>query len=271
MAMRMLDKFEKYWFQINGIMGVATVLDPRYKLRLLHYYFPLIYTNGEDAKKKIERIQDICYNLLNEYSLKSKASEVGASYQSSASSLPSPDESETDHMSKYDKFVASDFKGNVKNELDSYLEECVLQRLSDFDILNVLAIPISTVASESAFSIGGRFISPHRSRLHHDTLEALMCSQDWLWNEAKEIDATNSECYTTFHDDVDDETNEESMEKNIISRGTGIPCGAGLVGEFSPNQLAGTGTGIPRYNGDGDVDSFPGPAPLTLLALTNWY
>ncbi|KAL8493455.1 hypothetical protein ACS0TY_024606 [Phlomoides rotata] len=126
MTMRMLDKFEKYWFQINGIMGVATVLDPRYKLRLLHFYFPLIYTNGEDAKKEIERIQDICYNLLNEYSLKSKASEVSASYQSSASSLPSPDESETDHMSKYDKFVASDFKSNVKNELDSYLEECVL-------------------------------------------------------------------------------------------------------------------------------------------------
>ncbi|KAL8474964.1 hypothetical protein ACS0TY_031402 [Phlomoides rotata] len=229
MAMRMLDKFEKYWFQINGIMGVATVLDPRYKLRLLHYYFPLIYTNGEDAKKEIKRIQDICYNLLNEYSLKSKASEVGASYQSSASSLPSLDESDTDHMSKYDKFVASDFKGNVKNELDSYLEECVLQRLPDFDILSwwknalkypnlqliardVLAIPISTVASESAFNTGGRFISPHRSRLHHDTLEALMCSQDWLWNEAKEIDATPSEYYTKFHDDVDDETNEDILD-----------------------------------------------------------
>ncbi|KAL8462087.1 hypothetical protein ACS0TY_033242 [Phlomoides rotata] len=153
-------------------------------------------------------------------------SEVGASYQSLASSLPSPDE--TDHMSKYDKFVASDFEGNVKNEFDSYLDECVLQRLPDFDILSwwknelkyptlqlivrdVLAIPISTVASESAFSTGGRFISPHRSRLHHDTLEALMFSQDWLWTEAKEIDATPSECYTTFHDDVDDETNEDIL------------------------------------------------------------
>ncbi|KAL8472439.1 hypothetical protein ACS0TY_029594 [Phlomoides rotata] len=184
MAMRMLDKFEKYWFQINGIMGVATVLDPRYKLRLLHFYFPFIYPNGEDAKREIERIQ------------------VGASYQSSASSLTNPDESEIDPMSKYDKFVASDFEGNSKNELDSYLEECVLQRLPDFDILgwwknalkyptlqlivrDVLAIPISTVASKSAFSTDGRFISPHRSRLHHDTLETLMCSQDWLWTEAK--------------------------------------------------------------------------------------
>ncbi|KAL8546489.1 hypothetical protein ACS0TY_006286 [Phlomoides rotata] len=34
-----------------------------------------------------------------------------------------------------------------------------------------------------------------------------MCSQDWLWTEAKENGATPSEC-CTFHDDVDDETNE---------------------------------------------------------------
>ncbi|KAL8484072.1 hypothetical protein ACS0TY_026679 [Phlomoides rotata] len=98
-------------------------------------------------------------------------------------------------MSNYDKFVAYDFEGNLKNELDSYLEERVLQRKTDFDILSwwknalkyptlqlitrdVLTIPISIVASKSAFSTGGRFISPHRSRLHHNTLETLMCSQD---------------------------------------------------------------------------------------------
>ncbi|RYR77862.1 hypothetical protein Ahy_A01g002531 [Arachis hypogaea] len=41
-----------------------------------------------------------------------------------------------------------------------------------------LAILISTVASESSFSMGGRFVTPHRSRLRPDTLEALMCNQD---------------------------------------------------------------------------------------------
>ena len=30
-------------------------------------------------------------------------------------------------------------------------------------------------------STGGRTLSPHRSRLHPDTLEAIMCSQHWLW------------------------------------------------------------------------------------------
>ena len=33
-------------------------------------------------------------------------------------------------------------------------------------VRDILAIPISTVASESAFSTSGRLVSPHRSRLH---------------------------------------------------------------------------------------------------------
>ena len=54
-----------------------------------------------------------------------------------------------------------------------------LQRIAkDFPTIH-----ISTVASESAFSIGGQFLTPHRSKLNEDTVEALMCSQDWLRNE----------------------------------------------------------------------------------------
>ena len=54
-----------------------------------------------------------------------------------------------------------------------------LQRIAkDF-----LAIPISTVASKSTIKIGGQFLTPHRSKSNEDTVEALMCSQDWLRNE----------------------------------------------------------------------------------------
>ncbi|KAH0657821.1 hypothetical protein KY289_026569 [Solanum tuberosum] len=48
---------------------------------------------------------------------------------------------------------------------------------------DLIAIPVSTVAFESAFSTTGRLVSPHRSRLHPTTLEALMCACTWLWNE----------------------------------------------------------------------------------------
>ena len=46
---------------------------------------------------------------------------------------------------------------------------------------DIYAIPVSTVASKSAFSTGGRFVSPYRNRLHPKTLEALMCARDWIW------------------------------------------------------------------------------------------
>ena len=50
-------------------------------------------------------------------------------------------------------------------------------------VSDIYVIPVSIVASESAFSTNGRVVSKHRSRLHPNTLEALMCAQSWLWKE----------------------------------------------------------------------------------------
>lgn len=45
---------------------------------------------------------------------------------------------------------------------------------------DVLAIQASTIASESAFSAGGRVIDPFRSRLEPEMVEALVCAKDWV-------------------------------------------------------------------------------------------
>ncbi|CAN0915353.1 Putative AC transposase [Linum grandiflorum] len=79
------------------------------------------------------------------------------------------------------------------------------ERSSKFDILNwwsvngtkyptlqqiardFVAVPITSVASESALSAGGRLLDPHRSRLHHSTVEAMMCARSWIHDEMKGV------------------------------------------------------------------------------------
>ncbi|CAL8161885.1 unnamed protein product [Prunus armeniaca] len=62
----------------------------------------------------------------------------------------------------------------IKSEVDKYL----LDRAKNIE--NVFAVPVSTVASESAFSIGGRIIDHFRSSLTPKMVEALTCGQNWL-------------------------------------------------------------------------------------------
>ncbi|CAL5434686.1 unnamed protein product [Camellia sinensis] len=128
-------------------------------------------------------------------------------------------------VSDYDLFISRKRRkkvNNVTSELDYYLEEDVVTRTPNFDVLtwwksnaskypilqaiarDFLAIPVSTVASESAFSTSGRLVSPYRSRLHPDTLEALMCAQSWLWTIEMQGNSTlESVGYTTIYDDMD--------------------------------------------------------------------
>jgi hypothetical protein len=106
--------------------------------------------------------------------------------------------------------------------LNIYLEEETEQDSEDFGILawwkinakkfpilssmahDFLAIPLSTVASESAFSCGGRIIGDTRSSLNSEMIEALVCVKDWLYkpkqtnNESKMVKMFTNFAYFTF-------------------------------------------------------------------------
>lgn len=200
MVLSMLSKFDSYWNVIHGIMGVAAILDPQFKMKLVEFLFGKIY--GDQAFYEISKVKNFCYELLDEYSSKSIGSNVGESTSSGGMSNYEP--VKCDFLSDYDLLVNRQRRiGDGKVELDHYLEDDVLPRSNNFDILSwwknhgvkypnlrliardILAIPVSTVASESAFSTSGRLLSPHRSRLSSKTVEALMCSQNWLWAQYK--------------------------------------------------------------------------------------
>lgn len=59
----------------------------------------------------------------------------------------------------------------------------VLSRLAR----DVLVIPISSVPSEATFSTSGRVFSDFRCRLLPFTVEALVCSQDWIRDELVKV------------------------------------------------------------------------------------
>ena len=61
-----------------------------------------------------------------------------------------------------------------------------------------LAIPLSTISSESAFSLGGRILGEARSSLTPEMLEALVCGKDWLFME-KDVGMDNQvQHWSTF-------------------------------------------------------------------------
>lgn len=66
MASKMLEKFNKYWSVISGVMGMATVLDPRYKMKFLELLLPKIY-GQEKANTEIHTLTEFVKNLFKEY------------------------------------------------------------------------------------------------------------------------------------------------------------------------------------------------------------
>ena len=102
--------------------------------------------------------------------------------------------------SRFDRFLEVEQSIGCSNENDKYLDKNCESRRGDvkFEILgwwkansnryqvmsklarDVLAVPVSTVASESAFSTGGCILDPFQSSLFPLMVQNLVCAQDWL-------------------------------------------------------------------------------------------
>jgi hypothetical protein len=86
---------------------------------------------------------------------------------------------------------------SLETELSSYLDSDTLQKFDDdfnalnwwhehklsYPVLSILArdiiyVPVSTISSESAFSLCGRIIEERRRRLAPEMVEMLLCIKD---------------------------------------------------------------------------------------------
>ncbi|KAL2497653.1 Zinc finger BED domain-containing protein DAYSLEEPER [Abeliophyllum distichum] len=208
MASNMKKKFDKYWDKmdnVNQLLLVATILDPRYKLDYVEYCFVDIYKNVEVASSMTKMLKA---NLMSIYEWYLKSEGVSGSNEVTNEATSSSFNSDKGssccstseaRLSRCDEKQTEKNLTDIKNDVERYLldaRESVKNK--DFDVLNwwkvnkskygilsniardVLAIHVSTVASESAFSTGGRILDPFRSSLSPKIVEVLICTQNWL-------------------------------------------------------------------------------------------
>ncbi|XP_050233558.1 zinc finger BED domain-containing protein RICESLEEPER 2-like [Mercurialis annua] len=114
---------------------------------------------------------------------------------------------------------------DFKSELEKYLHDARENTQSSFDLLgwwksnaskyhtlsliarDVLAMPVSTVASESAFSTGGRVLDSFRSALTPRLVESLICSQNWLRSSFQPI----------YRDNIIEQFESISLESSCVT------------------------------------------------------
>ncbi|KAF1860147.1 hypothetical protein Lal_00033745 [Lupinus albus] len=84
MAKAMYAKFEKYWGDIDVLMVVGDVVDPRYKLCFLDFFYPIIY--GQHGSE-MSKVKSICDDLVKEYEIKMKGKESAFSCSSQSQTL----------------------------------------------------------------------------------------------------------------------------------------------------------------------------------------
>lgn len=205
MATKMKMRFDKYWGDCNLLISLAAILDPRNKIKFIDFAFGQIYSS-DNAIRHLNEVRDCLYKLFEEY-LSSHKSKIAdgksqSESQSQSSKFTGSGKGKSRGRAQFDSMMRIvDILPTEKSELDVYLEERVFfhdeeidppfdalgwwrEHTLKFPILSkmacdILSIPITTVASESAFSAGGRVIEPHRASLGTDTVQVLLCGADW--------------------------------------------------------------------------------------------
>ncbi|KAL9667777.1 hypothetical protein QQ045_002145 [Rhodiola kirilowii] len=242
MAVSMKRKYEKYFATLedcNQLLLTALVLNPRYKLRNFESTCKKwLKMEIDDIKKKSAELKDLLIQLCDAYN----------SMIVEASSK--------DYRAYWNYEGHGRRLGVVGHEVDRYLLDPIVKAVNplDYDILewwktngdkypslaaltkDIMAIQVSTVASESSFSTSRRVIDPFRSSLSPKTVEALICYQNWIRSESihnlQYIPTVEDiEFYEALEEEqareedngtVDQQENEENQEMPSTSKSTKV-------------------------------------------------
>ncbi|KAK6266253.1 hypothetical protein QUC31_017090 [Theobroma cacao] len=192
----MKRKFDDHWSLCNLVFAIAAVLDPRLKFKFVEFSYGEIY--GRDSKRQLKRFHRDLMDIYFEYAYEPRNRTTSASVGClTRQSTESANDSILDSFSRYAS--ASNFNelSSRKSDLDCYLEEPLLHLDGAFfDVLDwwrvnserfptlgrmahdLLAMPVLVVPPCSDFS--AVITNPAHNGLNPETMEALVCSHNWL-------------------------------------------------------------------------------------------
>jgi len=204
----MQQKIDKYWKDCSLVLAIAVVMDPRFKMKLVEFSFTKIY--GEDAHIYVKIVDDGIHELFHEYVTlplpltPAYAEEGSAGSHVKTEGSPGGTLLSDNGLTDFDVYIMETSSHQTKSELDQYLEESLLPRVPDFDVLgwwklnklkyptlskmarDILSVPVSSVPPESVFDTKVKEMDQYRSSLRPETVEAIVCAKDWMQYGAAE-------------------------------------------------------------------------------------
>lgn len=202
LAAAMLSKFVKYWDSgFNSALVIATMLDPRRKGDYLNFFYEKTSNSVTEIVEKVGSAEDWLKDYYEKYEgfVRRNDEHMLSHSHEGSNSVGSPVLGKRKLEEEFALYKSRRRTARqTKSEFAIYLEEDVEEDSESFDVLDwwkrhaqkfpvlssmardFLAIPLSTVSSESAFSCGGRILGDTRSSLTPEMLEALICAKDWL-------------------------------------------------------------------------------------------
>ncbi|KAA8522990.1 hypothetical protein F0562_009413 [Nyssa sinensis] len=209
----MQKKFDKYWKDCCLVLAIAVVMDPRFKMKLVEFSFTKIY--GDDAATYIKTVDEGIHELFLEY-VALPLPLTPTYIEEATGGTVKPEEPQGGNLvssnglglTDFDVYIMETTSQQSRSELDQYLEESLLPRVNEFDVIgwwklnnrkyptlskmahDILSIPVSTVGPDSLFDTVSKEMDRYRCSLRPETVEALICAKDWLQTEP--VDTSNA-------------------------------------------------------------------------------
>ncbi|GMN59922.1 hypothetical protein TIFTF001_029013 [Ficus carica] len=205
---RMQEKIDKYWKDCSLALATAVVMDPRFKMKLVEFSFNKIYS--EEAPTYIKIVDDGIHELFHEYvalplPLTPTYAEEGNSGNVRSEEAQGGTLLSDNGLTDFDVYIMETTSQQMKSELDQYLDESLLPRVQEFDVLgwwklnklkyptlskmarDILSIPVTTVPPDSIFDTTVKEMDKYRCSLRPETVEALICAKDWMQHGGSDI------------------------------------------------------------------------------------